>query len=544
MYTQILRKYKFLIIIIIIGAFFRLYKLSDFPIQLNHDEISQLYDAISIAQTGRDIYGNFMPVVFQSTGDFKPAQYTYLSTIPYLFLGDKEITIKIVAAFFGTLTIGAVFLFIKALTRKFNLAILCSAMVAITPSEIFYSRKSFESVIGVCLIFFGFFCLLKILQNTKARLWGYLSAFCFAYAIYLYTSFLIVVPPALLLFFLIFRKNPMFQIKKLFSVFVLLLILVIPLIILTLNNPQLRFRAESVFITQDVNLGRTISYSQDFFKSHLDYIYVRFFNHFNPAFIFANGLNLTNQGLLGVGPLLFIQFPFFILGFFYLIKNNAFSKEGKFLLGLIPIAMIPSSITFENYSPHRSALAYSLMSIISGFGLYWTIYSIFKMSLNIKIRTTIATLILILFILNIIYFFHVYTVNYSFEKSHELQYPFKSVAEFIWSEYPNYNQIVFDPQYGDIEPKIGVGAHYYLAFYGHYSPEKFQKEYRTGEKPREIIFDKFSIRQVYWPEDRKLKDTLVVVSPWSVPLGDVDQNLIIKKFDFYNGRLAFYAIKL
>lgn len=544
MRTQILSKYKYIIIIIIIGAFFRFYKLAEFPVQLNHDEISQLYDAISIAQTGKDIYGSFLPVVFQSTGDYKPAQYTYLSTIPYLFLGDREITIRIVAAFFGTLTIGAVFLFINALTKNLNLAHLCSAMIAITPSEIFYSRKSFESVIGVCLIFFGLFCLLNVLQKTREKLWGYLAAFCFAYAMYLYTSYLIVVPLMLLLFFLIFRNNKNFQAKKFVPGFVLLLVLIIPMMILTISNAKLRYRAESVFITQDVNLGRTISYSQDFFKSHLDYIYVRFLNHFNPAFIFANGLNLTNQELLGVGPLLFIQFPFFIFGFFYLIKNNAFSKERKLLLGLILIAMIPSSITFENYSPHRSALAYSLMSIISGSGLYWTIYSIFKMSLNIKIRTTIATLILSLFIVNIIYFFHVYTVNYSFEKSHEFQYPFKSVAEFIWSEYPNYNQIVFDPQYGDIEPKIGVGAHYYLAFYGHYSPEKFQKEYRKGEKPREIIFDKLSIRQVYWLEDRKLKDTLFVVSPWSVPPGDVDQNLIIKRFNFYNGRLAFYAIKL
>lgn len=544
MRTQILRKYKFLIIIIIIGAFFRFYKLSDYPIQLNHDEISQLYDAISIARTGKDIYGNFMPVVFQSTGDFKPAQYTYLSTVPYLFLGDREVTIRIVAAFFGTLTIGAVFLFIKALAKNFNLALLSSVMIVITPSEIFYSRKSFESVIGVCLIFFGLFCLLNILQKTREQLWGYLSAFCFAYAMYLYTSYFIVVPLILLLFFLIFRKNKNFQAKKFVPGFILLLVLIIPLMILIISNAKLRYRAESVFITQDVNLGRLIDYSQSPLKSHLDYIFMRFLNQFDPAFIFANGLNFTNQGFLGMGPLLFIQLPFFILGIIYLIRDGFFSEGKKLLFGLVPIAMIPSSLTFESYSPHRSILAFSLMSIISAFGLHWTINLIFKSALNFKLKTAVFTFLLFLFFLNLFYFLHMYTVNYPYEKSQELHYPFKSLAQFIWSEYPNYDQIVFDPQFGDVVPKIGVGAHYYFAFYGRYSPEKFQKEYRIGDKPREIIFDKFSIRQVYWPQDRNLKNTLVIVSPWSVPEEDSRGFEIIKRFNFYNGRLAFYAIKL
>lgn len=544
MYTQILRKYKFLIIIIIVGALLRFYKLSEFPIQLNHDEISQLYDAISIAQTGKDIYGNFLPMVFQSTGDFKPAQYTYLTTIPYLFLGDREITIRFMAAFFGTLTIGTVFLFIKALTKNFNMALISSAMIAVTPSEIFYSRKSFESVIGVCFIFFGLFCLLNILQKTKVKIWGYLAACCFAYAMYLYTSYLIVVPLMILLFILIFRKNLKFQIKKFVLSFLLLLILIVPLIVLTISNPQLSFRAESVFITQDVNLGRLIDYSQNPLKSHLDYIFVRFLNQFNPILIFANGLNFTNQGFLGIGPLLFWQLPFFILGIIYLVKSNSFSEGKRFLLGLIPIAMIPSSITFESYSPHRSILAFTVMSIISAFGLYWTINLILRSVLNFKLKIIVFTFISTLLLLNLIYFLHMYTVNYPYEKSQEFQYPFKSVAQFIWSQYPNFDQIVFDPQFGDVAPQIGVGAQYYLAYYGHYPPDKLQKEYRAGNKPREVLFDKFSIRQVYWPEDKDLKNTLIIASVWSISIKEIDQSMIIKRFDFYNGQPAFYAIKL
>ena len=58
--------------------------------------------------------------------------------------------------------------------------------------------------------------VMNILEKTKVRIWGFLAAICFAYAIYLYTSYLIVVPLAILLFFyqprsrLHFLKQPFY----------------------------------------------------------------------------------------------------------------------------------------------------------------------------------------------------------------------------------------------------------------------------------------------------------------------------------------------
>src|SRR3989344_8999886 len=137
-----------LLLITLFGGFLRFYKLDKYPIQLNHDEISQLYDSASIVETGKDIYGNFLPLAFPSTGDFKVGHYIYISLIPYFIFGIKEFMIRIPSAFFGTLEILAVFLFINQLTKNYKLSLLSVVLVAITPSEIFYSRKSFESVIS------------------------------------------------------------------------------------------------------------------------------------------------------------------------------------------------------------------------------------------------------------------------------------------------------------------------------------------------------------------------------------------------------------
>ena len=63
-----LKKSKLLIFILIflLGIFLRVWMLPQYPVQLSHDEVSQAYDAISIAQTGKDIYGDFLPTIFRS----------------------------------------------------------------------------------------------------------------------------------------------------------------------------------------------------------------------------------------------------------------------------------------------------------------------------------------------------------------------------------------------------------------------------------------------------------------------------------------------
>src|SRR3970040_3037856 len=107
-----------LLIIVALGAFLRFYKLSQFPIHLNHDEVTQLYDAISIANTGKDIYGNKLPFIFPSVNDFKPPFYTYATVVAYKIFGWHEATVRIPGALFGTLLIIGVYLFVDRLFKK------------------------------------------------------------------------------------------------------------------------------------------------------------------------------------------------------------------------------------------------------------------------------------------------------------------------------------------------------------------------------------------------------------------------------------------
>ncbi len=528
----------------------RFYKLSDFPIQLSHDEMTQLYDGISIAQTGKDIYGNFLPFIFTSIGDFKPPFYTYITSIFYMIFGGGEGTIRLPGAIFGILMIPAVYIFSLRLLKNNNIALIAAFFTSVAPFEIFFSRKSFENGAGIFLMLMGFSCIFLYFEK-KRIFWMYIAGAIFAATMYIYFSHTVIIPLLLSTSIIIFRKYLQHSIRKLLGPMLLLLFLVLPLLILIFINSDTRFRSQTVFIKQDVNLGRELDFVQtdnlfldNFFKVKIaaDYIFNRYLKQFGPIYLFSNGLDFTNQSLIGIGPLFLIQFPFLILGIIYLVSRNDFKIQNQFIAAWIILGMLPSSLTFENFSPHRVVMVFTMLDIISAVGLYWFIKLI---RYSRQFFYPLIILLIIAFAFNFIYFLHMYFVNYPYEKSQYLQYPFKQVAQYAWSEYKNFDTIVFDPQFGDVAPEIGVGAHYYFAYYGHIPPEQFQQEYHVGSKPREVAFDKFSIRQVYWPSDKDLKNTLIIVSPWSVPEEDIkDKSKILKRFYFYNGKLAFFAIKL
>lgn len=542
-----------LFLIILLGIFLRFFRLSDFPVQLNHDEVSQLYDAISIAQTGRDIYGNFMPTMFVSVHDFKSPFYTYITSLFYFIFGGGELTIRLPGVFFGVLTIPAVYLFSLKLLNSGGIALAAAFFTSIAPFEIFFSRKSFENGAGIFFMLSGFALLLAYKGSKTGSKLLFAPLLFLGIAMYTYFSHAIILPLLIAVFVLIFRLRFLENWKRAVVPFIFLLIFLIPLFVIVATDLGARYRSETVFITQDVNLGENIEFSKkdNFFESFIarnkaiaDFSFNRYLKQFDVLYIFGNGLDFTNQGPLGMGPLFILQLPFLLLGIIHLVKLAGFEREKKFIIAWILIGMLPSGLTFEPHSPHRSIMVFTMLNIISGIGLYSFFIGIKRIQGFYLLKKATITLIVLAFAVNFTYFIHMYFVNFPFEKSQSIHYPFKQVSQFAWSVYGDFDQIIFDPLFGETAPVIGTAAHYYLAYYGNYPPEVFQKQYRLGNKEREVLFDKFSIRKIDWREDQYLKKVLLIGSPWSLPIDSIDKNKIIKQFYFYNGQPAFYAIEL
>ena len=524
-----------LLILVAIGACLRFYKLSQFPIQLNHDEVTQLYDAISIANTGKDIYGNKLPFIFPSVNDFKPPFYTYATVIAYKFFGWKEVAVRIPGALFGTLLIAGVYLFVDSLFKKKNVALFAAALTAISPFEIYYSRKSFENQTGVFLMLLAFTLLVVYLKKKQIK-YFYGGAVLLGAASYVYFAQAVIIPILLVVFLAFFWKK--FKPLKLKPI-ILFLLVALPLYFLIFTNPDVRNRSSNVFILRDPRLGELLATKKNTFSKAftvVSYSAARYLKQFGPKYLFFEGLNMT-EGKRDAGPLFAVLIPFLILGIYVLFKDKKGKEEKLFVAAWILIGFVPSGLTFEDYSPHRAIMGFTMLNVIAAFGLGW---------LYERYGKIVILLFIILFGANLAFFLKRYTLNYPIERSEMLQYPFREVAQYAWENYDKYDSIVFDPKFGEFAPWIGTGPHYYLGFYGKYPPEKMQQEFRLGDqKKRETLFDKFSIRAVYWPTDQNLEKTLIIASHWSLPqeFEQVDKDKILKIFYFRTTAPAFYAIK-
>src|SRR3990172_10209163 len=217
-----------------LGGFLRFYQLSQFPIQLGHDEVTQLYDAISIANTGKDIYGNKLPFIFPSVNDFKPPYYTYATVVAYKIFGWNEVTVRIPGALFGTLLIVGVYLFVDKLFKKKTVALFAAALTAISPFEIFYSRKSFENQTGILLMLLGF-TLLAVYIRKKHLKYFYWGALLLGIASYIYFAQAVLIPILLGVFIIIFwKKFRPLRVKPI----ILFLLVVAPLYYLIFVSPD------------------------------------------------------------------------------------------------------------------------------------------------------------------------------------------------------------------------------------------------------------------------------------------------------------------
>ncbi|KKQ97141.1 MAG: hypothetical protein UT23_C0017G0002 [Candidatus Woesebacteria bacterium GW2011_GWA1_39_12] len=94
-----------LLFILFLAAFLRLWKLGTIPPHLTSDEVALGYNAYSILKTGKDFWGESLPIVFKSFGDYTPGLYVYLAA-PFIgVMGLNELSVRLPNAIFGVIIV-------------------------------------------------------------------------------------------------------------------------------------------------------------------------------------------------------------------------------------------------------------------------------------------------------------------------------------------------------------------------------------------------------------------------------------------------------
>ena len=483
-------KYRNLLffLIITLSIFLRFYKLGEIPPGFHQDEVSQAYNAFSILETGRDRYGEFLPILFRSFASYQPPVYTYLTPISVFIFGNTIFAARFTSAFFGVLTVLLTYFFIFHLTKpKYREAIsLISALiVAISPWSVHFSRRVVEGNLGIFFFLLALFLLLRSLKNI--RLFP-IATFVMGIATHAYYSERLIAAIFLPIFIIYYRKYFIKQKKWLIIGLVALVVSLAPHII-TIAGGAFASRFSQVASSGGKYL------ILEFFKHYVSY--------FSPKNLFSDiGSNL---GRISPGLGVFYSWMFipFLAGIYFLRRV----VDEKFLgiLGIFLVtSLIPVAITGDVFYPLRALEFFWILSFIISTGLV-ILFSMLKRNF---LRIFIGA-VLLCYSLGI--FYVSYFVLFKHESIENVGQTY--IALFHeFQKYQNYSMVIDSTR----DPAAGLR----IAYFSKFDPVILQKELRP-QMISQYYSSKVELNDIYtvgnivarpinWGPDSCAKNTILV----------------------------------
>lgn len=359
--------------------------------------------------------------------------------------------------------------------------------------------------------------------------------------------------PLIVLGLLIYFRERFKQLPKkhLLAAAVLLFILSLPIVLPTVTTGGGRLKVMSVFsyrrpaeeINQILFQDKGSQFIFKLFHSeNLAFargILGRYFNHFSGKFLFFEGdWSSQRHSVPYAGVLYYIDLLFLTLGVIYLIREKIAGRN--FIWYWLLISPLPAALSRDAIQAVRSLNMVLPLMIIIGCGMY-QIYGWLRSQRKILLVAG-YWLLIAGFLWCFAYYLDQYYIHYSVHSSQFWQYGYKEVVNFIYPIENNYSKIIFTQKWG--QPYI------YWLFYSQYNPAAYQKQARLTENPYGDVgqvekIDKIEFRNVYWPADRGLKNTLFVGDEYGLPLVDIDpdQAIILEEVKFLNGEIAFRIVE-
>lgn len=365
-----------LFLILVIGAYLRLHRLSDVPAGFNYDEAVMGYNAYSISKKGIDTSGQKHPLLYvQSFGEFHLAPFFYAVLISEKIFGVNKSAVRFASVFFGLLTIFFAFL----LAQKWYstpVALLSSLLLAISSWHISTNRLAFETNMASFFFAFG----LYFLARSKKRAFFFpVCLFCLFAAAYSYRSYWVFAP--------IFTLVILFQRRKWLAeqtavlrrlVFLMVGMFFVLIAAFTINEPRKKSTLFQDPMIQTETLQRQEKCLIKAPKAVCNLLYNRYLTlasvianhylvHFSLHLFFApTGFDpkyaMVNRGLFYLWEL-----PLFLIGVFYLLRRK--DPSLKILLPWFLIYPLPHSLTPFGTAT-RMFLLLPLPQLICGYGAY------------------------------------------------------------------------------------------------------------------------------------------------------------------------------
>ena len=531
--------------IVVVAACLRFYKLATLPPGLEWDEVATGYDAHSILKTGRDQYGNWLPLTFRSIDDYKPPLYTYLTAASIAVWGWNDFAVRFPAALLGTLAIITTYGMTYILFASQPVALLTAFFLAVSPWHVGFSRLALETN---STIFFMTAGTWAFLLGRKKGIYLPLAALLFGLNLFLYHNDRLFVPLFGLVLLTFFWKD-IWQQKKyaVVSAIIILLFLVRLIPIVTSIEGQMRFSGTSIFTPalSEEMAERKLQYatwlSDDqiahggiigklFHNQHVFYgllIFKNYLTHFDPSFwLFTD--DYIRHHVSEMGILYFVDLPLLLLGWYFLLRN-AKRKVTLLLLLWFLLAPIPAAVTRDVPHALRAEIMLPIFQIVIAWALV-TLYA--RCKRNQLSRRLLVSTAVVLYAVNISFFLHQYFVHFAKDTSRGWQYGRNEAAQFAESIKMNFDQIIVSTELEQ--------PHVFFLYYLKYDPNRYLSEGGTvsgGWAEDQNHFDKYYFHRFDYDQERS-SEKLFIGLPTDFPRHAVP----IKRINYLNGEDAIWIV--
>lgn len=386
-------------LIVFLGIFLRIYKINSIPPSISWDEASIGYNAYLVSTTGKDEWGEVLPIHFQAFGEWKLPVYIY-STIPFIKLfGLNQVSVRLpsyIAGIVSAIFFGLIWFKLKG--KKSG--VVATILFLFNFWSFSLSRSAFEANLALSIYLTAVYFAL----DKKY----FLSSTLFVATMYTYNGFRITTPITLLvLFYYLYQKDK----RKLLLNALAMGILSAPLVVFTLNNPTALSRASQVAPEGNIILNTVNNY----------------FKNFSPSFLLFNGdSNLRHFPHL-YGEFSYLSIILFLIGITASIKTVKKGNLYKLLFLLLAISPIPTAITKD--SPHalRSILMVPLILSFSVIGFNY---------LDKKIKTRkqhflIGGITVVAFACQYLFFYYNYFSSYPKYSKQSWQYGYEQMIKAV-----------------------------------------------------------------------------------------------------------------
>lgn len=490
-----------IIIILILAAALRLWRLDNVPVSLFGDEVDIGYHSYSLLKTGRDYMGDFLPLHLRSLADVKTPLYAY-SIIPTIAIfGISPWGVRLPAAIFGVLGIYLFYLLIELVFKNKHLALLTAFLLAVSPWDMQYSRWGFEGTEMLALYLAGLYFFLRALNSNKK---GFvLSAIFFGLTPMAYHAAEVFLPLSLITLVGIYRKEIINipRRKLILPVFIFLLITV-PYFLSTFFTGGLdRFQATSIFKNPTIEgqLGAVRLRDQKMGYENISHLFhnkVTFYGSilvnnylepFSTEFLFIKGDPEPTHTVAGRGEFYKFEAIFLLIGLiFFFLKIQ--DKKTKLMFSSWILLSPVASILTTGGGYHASRLLFLLppLTLLISLGIYYS-YGLFHK----KIKVIYVVVLSVALFLSFIFYQHDYWKHYPWDSQNWWHAGFKEAIQSTVLESKNYDKIIIS---GADEPPL-----IFFLGWSEYPPLKFQQQYPLAEVNLEGFGKVSRLDKYYFP---------------------------------------------